>query len=79
MKRRFESGAVVLAKVGDGLEVGLETAQEPADFGLAGGLGFAPAAGADTLEVAVEVKLAEVGRVIGRPVALGWACVKPRA
>ena len=35
------------------------------DFEVAGGLGFQAAAGADALEVAVEVELEEIGGVIG--------------
>jgi hypothetical protein len=59
----FEGGAVVLAKVGDGFEVGAQAAQPPDQFEAA--------AGANAVEVAVEVKLEPVGGVIGWPAGGG--------
>jgi hypothetical protein len=67
----FEGAAVVLAEVGDGLEVRAQTAQQPDHFEVAGGLGFEAAAGADAVEVAVEVEFEPVGGVIGRPAGGG--------
>ena len=45
---------------------GLKAAQEPDQFEIAGGLGFEAAAGAQAVEVAVEIKLEQIRRVIGR-------------
>ena len=63
----FKGGAVVAAEVGDGFEVRSHAAQQPDQFQIAGGFGFQAAAGADAVQVAVEVKLEQVCRMIGWP------------
>jgi hypothetical protein len=58
---------VVLAEVGDGLEVGRQEAQEPHEFHIAVGFLFELAAGADAVEVAVDVEAEEVSRIVRWP------------
>jgi hypothetical protein len=57
---------VVLAEVSDSLEVGRQTAQEPHEFNISIGISLELAAGADAVEVTVDVEAQEVGRVVGR-------------
>jgi len=64
---RLERGAVGAPEVGDGLEVGFQAPQQPDHLDVAVGLGFQPATGSNTVQVAVDVKLQQIGRVVARP------------
>src|SRR5277367_2014647 len=63
-EHRFEGVAVVLAEISDGLEVGPQSAQQPDHFEIAGGLSFKPAAGSHPIDVAINVELEQVGRIV---------------
>ena len=66
-KGRFEGGRVLAPKVGDGLEVGAQPAQQPDHLQVAAALRFQPSAGAHAVEVAVQVQLEQVARMVARP------------
>src|SRR3954452_10160441 len=61
-----KGSAVVTAEVGNGLEVGLEVAKKPDYLDVPRGFRLQPAAGADPIEVAVDVELKQIGRRIAR-------------
>ena len=62
-----EGGAVVASEVGDGLEVRLQAPDEPDHLDVAVRLGLQAPAGSHPVEVAVDVELQQVGRVVARP------------
>lgn len=59
------SGSVVLAKIGDGLEVRSQSAREPDQFKIAFRLAFQASARLQAIEVAVDVNLEQRGGVVG--------------
>ena len=59
--------AVILAEVGDGLEVRHQTPGQPHQLNVALRLAFKTATGLDAIEVTVDVDLQEVGRMVGGP------------
>ena len=63
---QLEAGAVIAAEIGDGLEVGRQFAQEPDDFQIALTLALQRAAGAHTVQVAVEIKPQQIPWMIRR-------------
>lgn len=76
----LEGGGIVLAKTGAGLEVGFAFAQQPDHFQVAVALGFEPTAGAELVQVAVNVKLEQVGgRVTGPSAAPRIGLGEPEA
>ena len=62
---------MVPAEIGDGLEVRGEPPQEPHQFDVAVGLLLQPAAGANAVEVAVQVEPEQVAGIVPRPPGLG--------
>ncbi|MCY1233799.1 hypothetical protein D9M72_463560 [compost metagenome] len=62
-----DADAVVVTKVGDGLEVRSESAGEPHQLDVALGFAFQAPAGLDTVQVAVDVELEKHRRVVRRP------------
>jgi hypothetical protein len=62
-----KGSAVVAAEVSDRLEVGLEVAKKPDYLDVPPGFRLQPAAGADPIEVAVDVELKQIGGRIARP------------
>jgi hypothetical protein len=70
--------AIVLAVIGNGLEVRLESIEQPHDFDIALAFGFETARGTNTLEIAIQVQLQQICRVVGRtPRAFGNRSSKP--
>ncbi|HEX9674532.1 MAG TPA: hypothetical protein VGA07_01000 [Anaerolineales bacterium] len=61
----LDGRAIVPAEVGDGLKVGGELAGEPHDLHVALGFALEHAAGADAVEIAIDVELQEHGRMVG--------------
>jgi hypothetical protein len=47
----FEGGAIVIPKIGDGLEIRLQAAQQPNDLDVVMGLGFQPPARAHPVQM----------------------------
>ena len=66
-EHRFEGGAIVAPEVGDGLEVGLQAAQQPDDLDIALGLPLQPPARPNPVEIAVDVELQQIARRIAWP------------
>ena len=66
-EHRPEGRAVVAPEVGDGLEVGLQASQQPDHLDVAVGLGLQAPARAHPVEVAVDVELQQIGRIVARP------------
>ena len=58
--------AVVVAEVGDGLEVGRQAPGQPHDLDVALGLALEATAGLDPVQIAVDVDLEQHGRVVRR-------------
>ena len=63
---RLESLGIVPAEIGDGLEVGLQLAQQPEHFEIAPAFEFEPAAGAHLVEITPKIELQEIGGRKGR-------------
>src|ERR1044071_10100073 len=63
---RLEAGAMVAAKIGNGLEVGRELAQQPDDFQVALALALQRARRADAMEIAIEIEPQQIAGMIGR-------------
>src|SRR6516162_1456211 len=61
-----ESVAVIAPEVSDGLEVRLQVPQQPDHLDIAVGLGLQPTARPHPVQVAVDVKLQQIPRRIGR-------------
>src|SRR3954454_15879750 len=57
---------VVLAKIGNGLEIGGELFEEPHDLEVAPSFWIQQAAGAQAIEIAIDVELEEVAGMVGR-------------
>ena len=64
-------GSVVLTEISDHLVVGNEPAEEPHHLEIAACLTFKPPARLNPVEIAVDVKFRENGRMIGRPAGNG--------
>ena len=62
-----EGMTVVAAEVGNGLEVGLEVAKQPDHLNVPPRLCLQAPAGADPIEVAVDVELEQISGRIARP------------
>ena len=62
---------VVLAEIGNGLEVGALFAGEPDDLDVAVALGLQQPGGADAMQITIEVKFEQHGRIIGGPAGGG--------
>src|SRR5258706_14277225 len=58
---RSDRGAVVAAEIGDGLEIGHQTARQPHQFDVALGFPFEPAARRDAVQIAIEIYLQQRG------------------
>jgi hypothetical protein len=71
--------AIGLAEIGDGLEVGRQTFEQPNDLEVAVGLAFEGAAGADSEKVAIEIEAKKIAGVVGRPRASGSTRGNPRS
>jgi hypothetical protein len=56
--------AIIPAEIGDGLEIGCEASQQPHHFHIAVGFAFQLPAGPHTVEIAIEVELEQVTRVV---------------
>jgi hypothetical protein len=69
---------VILAEVGNGLEVGGEPPGQPHQLDIALRFAFQPPARLKAVEVAVEVNLQQRRGMIGRPVAAGAIPEKPK-
>lgn len=63
---RAQRGEVVLAEIGDGLEVGPQLAQQPQQFDVALGLAFEPPTGAQPVEVAVQIQAQQIAGLVRR-------------
>ena len=63
---RLERLGVGAAELGDGAVARAQALQEPDDFQVALGFGLQPAAGADAVQIPVEVELEQVGGRVGR-------------
>ena len=69
---QHQSLAILATEVGDGLEVGAQLAQQPQQLDIALGFALELARGAHLIEVAIQVQLEQIGRIIGRaPGVLG--------
>ena len=64
--------AVVVAEVGDGLEVGCQAPGEPHEFDVALRLALQPTARLDAIEVAVDVQLEQDRGVVSRATGGRW-------
>ncbi|MDP9663473.1 UNVERIFIED_ORG: hypothetical protein J2W16_001180 [Pseudomonas cremoricolorata] len=74
---RNERGFVVLAKIGDGLEVRFESVDQPHHLDAALAFGFQTPGRANTLEISIKVEFELIGGVVcGAPSRLGLGCVK---
>jgi hypothetical protein len=69
---RFEGGTVVTTEVGDGLEVRLEVPQQPDDLDIAVCLGFKAPARPDPVQVAIDVELEQISRIVARATRCLW-------
>jgi len=58
---------MVAAEIRDRLEVRAEPPQQPQQFDVAASLLLEPAAGADAVEVAVQVQPQQIARIVARP------------
>lgn len=65
-KAVFESSGIELAKVGDGVVVGGEGSEKPAEFDVSKTFFFQPSAAADAIEVAVKVEFKQGFEFEGR-------------
>jgi hypothetical protein len=73
-----EGISVVAPKVSDRLEVRLQMSQQPDHLDIAMGLSLQPTARPQPVQIAVNVKLQQIGgRVAGRPVTLGSTWIQP--
>ena len=68
-KYRPESVAIVTTEVGNGLGVGFQIAQQPDHLDVARRFGFQSPPRANTVEIAVDLELQQIGRVIAWPPA----------
>lgn len=62
-----ESGAIVGAEIGDGLEVGFQRPQQPDDLDVAVAFGFQSAARPYAVEITVDVQLEQIAGRVARP------------
>ena len=58
---------IVAAEVGDGFEIRLEVPQQPDSFDIAVRLGFQAPARPEPVQVAIDVKLEQIGTIVARP------------
>src|SRR5690349_12024239 len=65
-KQWLKGVPVLLAEISDSFEIRIHPAQQPDQLQIAPRLGFQPPAGANPVEVAIEVKLEQIGRMIRR-------------
>jgi hypothetical protein len=72
----LERRPVVLAEISDGAIARRKPLHQPDQLKIAASLAFKTARGADSVEIAVKIKLRQVGRIIGR---LAYPTVRPRA
>ena len=71
--RRLDADAVIVAEVGDGLEVGCELSRQPHQFDVASRLAFQAAARLHLVEIAVDIELEHRRRMVARPSRRGRA------
>src|SRR3954462_13794389 len=64
---RAEGLAVIAAEISDRLEVRLQMPQQPDYLDVAMGLGFQAPAGSNVVQIAVDVELQQIGRIVARP------------
>ena len=71
-EHRLEGGTVVAAEVGDGLEVWLEVPQQPDGLDIAVRLGFQSPDRPDPVQVAIDVQLEQISRIVARATRCLW-------
>jgi hypothetical protein len=62
-----DGSAIVTAEIGDGLMVRSETPDQPHDLDIAFAFAFQPSRRSDLVEVAVNVELQKIARIVSRP------------
>jgi hypothetical protein len=71
----LQVGAIVAPELGDGLDVRLQTSQQPDDLDVAMTFQFQPPTRLHPVEIAVNVELQKGRGMIGR--AASWRCFNP--